>query len=65
LQGKGLRVAKKRRVGRYQNSFQKMAVERLRSCENVVALSKERGVHRRVLYKWPDELEPIESKTHA
>jgi transposase-like protein len=37
-----------------------MAVARLRSCENVVALSEELGVHRRLLYKWRDELEPIE-----
>ena len=37
-----------------------MAVERLKSCENIVALSKELGVHRRLLYKWRDQLEPIE-----
>jgi transposase-like protein len=37
-----------------------MAVERLKSCENIVALSEELGVHRRLLYKWRDELEPIE-----
>ena len=53
-------MAKKRRVGRYPNSFRKMAVERLKSCENIVALSEELGVHRRLLYKWRDELEPIE-----
>ena len=37
-----------------------MAVERLKSCDNVVALSEELGVHRRLLYKWRDQLEPIE-----
>lgn len=37
-----------------------MAVERLKSCENIVALSEELGVHRRLLYKWRDELEVIE-----
>jgi transposase-like protein len=37
-----------------------MAVERLKSCENIVALSEELGVHRRLLYKWRDQLEPIE-----
>jgi transposase-like protein len=36
-----------------------MAVERLKSCENIVALSEELGVHRRLLYKWRDQLEPI------
>jgi len=37
-----------------------MAVERLKSCENIVALLEELGVHRRLLYKWRDQLEPIE-----
>ena len=37
-----------------------MAVERLNSCENIVALSKELGVHRRLLYKWRDQLEPLD-----
>jgi transposase-like protein len=55
-------VAKKRRVGRYPKSFRQMAVERLKSCENIVALSEELGVHRRLLYKWRDQLEPIEDK---
>ena len=37
-----------------------MAVERLKGCDNVVALSEELGVHRRLLYKWRDQLEPID-----
>src|SRR5215469_4371423 len=36
-----------------------MAVERLKSCDNIVALAQELGVHRRLLYKWRDQLEPI------
>ena len=56
-QGKGLQVAK-RRVGRYPKAFRQMAVERLKSCENIVALAQELGVHRRLLYKWRDQLEP-------
>jgi transposase-like protein len=36
-----------------------MAVERLRSCENIGALAEELGVHRRLLYKWRDQLEPV------
>jgi transposase-like protein len=47
-------------VGRYPNAFRKMAVERLKSCDNIVALSEELGVLRRLLYKWRDQLEPIE-----
>ena len=55
-----LRVAKKRTIGRYPKAFRKMAVERLKGCDNIVALSQELGVHRRLLYKWRDQLEPIE-----
>jgi len=36
-----------------------MAVERLKRCDHVVALSQELGVNR-LLYKWRDQLEPIE-----
>ena len=38
----------KRRVGRYPKEFRRMAVERLKSCDNIVALSQELGVHRRL-----------------
>lgn len=41
----------KRRVGRYPRAFRKLAVERLKGCDNIVALSEELGVHRRLLYK--------------
>jgi len=37
-----------------------MAVERLRGCDNIVVLSEELGVHRRLLYKWRDRLEAID-----
>jgi len=37
-----------------------MAVERLKKCDNIVALSRELGVHRRLLYRWRDQLDPIE-----
>jgi len=37
-----------------------MAVERLKGCENIVALTQELGVHRRLLYKWRDQLEAID-----
>ena len=37
-----------------------MAVERLKGCDNVLALAKELGVHQRLLYKWRDRLEPID-----
>ena len=53
-------MAKKRTTGRYPQAFRKMAVERLKGCDNIVALSAELGVHRRLLYKWRDQLEPID-----
>ena len=37
-----------------------MAVERLKTCDNIVALSKELGVHRRLLYKWRDQFGPFD-----
>ena len=40
----------KRRVGRYPKAFKQMTVERLNECENIVALSQELGVSRRLLY---------------
>lgn len=50
-------MAKKKRS--YPLEFKKMAVERLKSCDNVVALAQELGVHRRMLYRWSDERKPI------
>jgi transposase-like protein len=40
-----------------------MAVERLKTCDNIVALSKELGVHRRLLYKWRDQFAPFDETT--
>ena len=53
-------MAKKRAIGRYPKAFRKMAVERLKSCDNIIALAEELGVHRRLLYKLRDQLEPAE-----
>jgi len=50
----------KRRVGRYPKEFRRMAVERLKACDNIVELSQELGVHRRLLYKWRDQFEPFD-----
>ena len=41
--------------------FKQRAVERLNQCENIVALSQELGVSRRLLYTWREKLEPVES----
>jgi hypothetical protein len=36
-----------------------MAVEQLKTCDNIVALSRKLGVHRRLFYKWRNPLDPI------
>ena len=51
----------KRRVGKYPKEFRRMAVERLKTCDNIVELSQELGVHRRLLYKWRDQFAPFDS----
>ena len=50
----------KRRVGRYSNEFRRMCVERMKQCDDIVALSKELNIHRRLLYRWRDQLDPVE-----
>ena len=50
----------KRRVGRYPKEFRRIVVERLKSCDNIVALAQELGLHRRLLYKWREQPEPVE-----
>ena len=55
----------KRRVGRYSDEFRQLCVERLKQSENIVALAKELGIHRRMLYRWRDQLEPVAKKEGA
>jgi transposase len=57
-------VAKKR-VRRYSDEFRQMCVERLRQSDNIVELAKELGIHRRMLYRWRDQLEPVAKKEGA
>jgi len=45
---------------RYSRKFQRMAVERLRTCDDVNELAQELGVTRRCLYKWRAKLETVE-----
>ena len=42
-----------------------MAVARLKSCDNIVALARELGIHRRLLYKWRDQLDPVEPREES
>ncbi len=50
---------------RYSRKFQRMAVERLRTCEDVGELARELGVTRRCLYKWRTKLEVVEPGEEA
>ena len=47
-----------------------MALERLKSCRNASELAAELGIHRTQLYKWRDQMEPVDDgkdhqQTHA
>lgn len=37
-----------------------MCVELMKQSDNIAKLAKELGIHRRLLYRWRDQLEPIE-----
>ena len=50
----------KKRVGRYPDEFKRMCVERMKQCHDVGALAKELDIHRRLLYRWRDQLDPVE-----
>jgi hypothetical protein len=47
-------------MDRYPKALRKMAVERLKSCDNIVALFQGL-VHRRLFYKGRDQLETIKT----
>ena len=50
----------KRRVNKYPKAFRQMAVERMRSCENVCGVGEGTGSHRTVLYHWRNHMKPSE-----
>lgn len=45
---------------RYSNEFRRQAFERMKSCDNVLGLSRELGIPRRLLYNWRDRFEEID-----
>jgi len=61
VSGKGSTMKRKR----YSRKFQRMAVERMRTCEDVGELAQELGVTRRCLYKWRTKLEVVEPGEEA
>jgi transposase-like protein len=42
---------------RYSEEFRREVVRRMRSCDNILRLSREHGIHRRLLYNWRDRLD--------
>ena len=48
----------KKRVSRYSLEFRRIAVERMKGCNNIVALAAELGVERKSLYLWREQLDP-------
>jgi len=44
---------------RYSRKFQQVAVERMRTCEDVGQLAEELGITRRCLYKWRAKLDLV------
>ncbi len=51
----------KTRVGKFPKAFRLMTVDRLTQCETIGELANELGIHRRLLSRWRDQLEPSES----
>ena len=49
-------------MGKYPESFRRMAVERLKDCASVSALADELGVHRTLLYQWQRKVEDSDGR---
>ena len=49
----------KKRGQHHSTAFKRMVVERMKQCDNILALSEELGVHRRLMYKWRDQFEAV------
>jgi len=54
-----------RKGQRYRKGFRQQAVERMSACGNLVALARDLGIARRVLYNWRDQVEENESAAQA
>jgi transposase-like protein len=52
-------VAKNKRVRRHSPEFKAAAIEKMKGCDNVVALSRELKVHWRMLYRWKATAEAV------
>ena len=48
----------KKRVAQYSLEFRRIAVERMKGCNNITALAEELGVERKSLYLWREQVDP-------
>src|SRR5580658_2847542 len=55
------RKVERKKGQRYSNEFRRQAFEQMKSCDNVLGLSRELGIPRRLLYNWRDRFEEIDS----
>ena len=55
----------KKGLRKYTKKFRRMAVERLKTSDNIVALSQELGVHRRLLYHWRDRWDALDGEQES
>ena len=46
----------KKRVNRYPKALRLMALERMKSCDNISELARELNVDRSALYHWRDQM---------
>jgi len=51
------RKVERKKGQRYSNEFRRQAFERMKSCDNLLGLSRELGIPRRLLYNWRDRFE--------
>jgi transposase-like protein len=51
------RKVERKKGQRYSNEFRREALEQMKSCENILGLSRELGIPRRLLYNWRDRFE--------
>ena len=54
----------RKRGQRYSSEFRRQAVERMNACDNIVRLSQELGVARRLLYNWRERLDETSPPPH-
>jgi transposase-like protein len=55
----------RKRGERYNQKFRCQTVERMNACENIQRLSRELGIHRRLLYKWRDQVDPADAEAEV